>query len=91
MLLIIDFSGVKLPFNVTDLLSSSMSIISILGGFILLGMAIIFTPHIIGLIKQANFENNNRKRWEQKTGERISRKETAELAWKNYWFHKRSS
>ena len=91
MLLIIDFSGVKLPFNVTDLLSSSMSIISILGGFILLGMVIIFTPHIIGLIKQANYENNNRKRWEQKTGERISRKETVELTWKNYWFNKRSS
>lgn len=49
----IDFSGVSLPFDVTDLLSSSMGLIGLVGSFILLGIAIAFAPRIINFIKGA--------------------------------------
>ncbi|MBP3040575.1 hypothetical protein J9303_13875 [Bacillaceae bacterium Marseille-Q3522] len=50
---IIDFGGITLPFSVTDLLSSSMGLIGLLAGFILLGIAVAFTPRLISLIKGA--------------------------------------
>lgn len=46
----VDFSGINLPFNVGDLLSSSMSILGLLGGFVLIGIVIYFVPIIIKLI-----------------------------------------
>ncbi|MBP3040574.1 hypothetical protein J9303_13870 [Bacillaceae bacterium Marseille-Q3522] len=49
----IDFTGITLPFSVTDLLSSSMGLIGLLAGFILLGIAVAFTPRLISLIKNA--------------------------------------
>lgn len=55
-----DFSGVKLPFGPADLLTSSMSLVGLLGGFILLGIAIAFTPKIIGLIRAAAASRNGK-------------------------------
>lgn len=47
----IDFTGIDLPFNVSDLMSSSMALIGLVSVFILLGMAFGFAPKIISLIK----------------------------------------
>jgi len=49
----IDFSGVTLPFGAGELLDSTMGFIGVLGPFILLGLAVIFTPRIIQVIRNA--------------------------------------
>ncbi|GIN62754.1 hypothetical protein J27TS8_27470 [Robertmurraya siralis] len=49
----IDFSGVSLPFDAGDLLSSAMGFLQVVGPFVLLGLAIIFVPKIIGVIRSA--------------------------------------
>jgi len=49
----IDFSGVTMPFTVTDLLDSSMGLIGLVGTFVLLGIAIAFAPRVINFIKSA--------------------------------------
>lgn len=49
----IDFSGVSLPFDVGDLLSSATGLMGVFSGFILLGLAIVFTPKLFGLIRNA--------------------------------------
>jgi hypothetical protein len=46
----IDFSGVSLPFTVSDLLSSGNALLGLVGTFILLGLAFKFVPKIISLI-----------------------------------------
>ncbi|USK56352.1 hypothetical protein LIS82_07735 [Cytobacillus solani] len=53
IILMIDFSGINLPFYIGDLLSSSLSIVGLLGGFVLLGLTIHFTPTIIKVVKYA--------------------------------------
>jgi hypothetical protein len=47
----IDFTGISLPFSVTDLLSSSMGLLGIVGSFVLLGLAIVYVPKLIGVIR----------------------------------------
>ena len=49
----IDFSSVTLPFSVADLLSTGMELLTVLGPFVLLGLAIMFVPKLIGLIRNA--------------------------------------
>lgn len=49
----ISFAGVSLPFNVSDLLTSATGLLGIVGAFVLLGLAFIFVPKIIKLIKTA--------------------------------------
>lgn len=49
----IDFTGVSLPFDAGDLLSSSMGLLGVVGGFVLLGLAIVFVPKIISVIRSA--------------------------------------
>jgi hypothetical protein len=49
----IDFSGITLPFNVTDLISSGNGLLGIVGGFVLLGLAFVFVPKIIKVIRGA--------------------------------------
>ncbi|WP_117161267.1 hypothetical protein [Paraliobacillus sp. X-1268] len=49
----LDFSGVSLPFNVTDLVSSGNSLLALVGGFVLLAMAFVFVPKLIGLIRNS--------------------------------------
>lgn len=49
----IDFSGVSLPFTVTDLISSGNGLLGLVGAFVLLGLAFAFAPKIIQLIRQA--------------------------------------
>lgn len=49
----IDFTGVTLPFDAGDLLSSAMGFLGVVGPFVLLGLAIVFVPKIIGVIRNA--------------------------------------
>ena len=49
----VDFSGVTLPFTPADLLTSATGLLGVVGGFVLLGLAIIFVPKIIGVIRSA--------------------------------------
>jgi hypothetical protein len=56
----IDFTGVSLPFNVTDLLTSSMGLLGIVGSFVLLALAIAYVPKLIGVIRaSANTKGKN--------------------------------
>lgn len=47
----IDLSGLTLPFTVSDLIGSVNSLVSWVGPFVLLALAIGFAPKIIGFIK----------------------------------------
>jgi len=49
----IDFSGITLPFNVTDLVESGGALLGLVGGFVLLGLAFMLAPRLISLIRQA--------------------------------------
>jgi hypothetical protein len=48
-----DFSGISLPFTVSDLASSGNSLLGIVGSFVLLGLAFKFVPKIIAVIRNA--------------------------------------
>jgi len=50
----VDFSGIKLPFNVPDLINSGITLLGLVGGFVLLGLAFHFAPRVIHLIRYAN-------------------------------------
>lgn len=45
-----DFSGVSLPFTVPDMLSTSTSFLAIYGPWILLVLAVVFSPVLYGLV-----------------------------------------
>ncbi|MFC4323683.1 hypothetical protein [Litchfieldia salsa] len=49
----VDFTGVSLPFSPTDLLNSSVGLLGVVGGFVLLGLAIYFVPKLISVIRSA--------------------------------------
>ncbi len=49
----IDFSGVTLPFDVTDLVSSGSALLGLVGTFVLLGLAFVFVPKLINLIRKS--------------------------------------
>jgi hypothetical protein len=46
----IDFTGVTLPFTVSDLVSSGNALLGLVGTFVLLGLAFKFVPKLIALI-----------------------------------------
>jgi len=46
----LDFTGISLPFSVNDLVSSGSALLSIVAGFVLLGLAFKFVPKLISLI-----------------------------------------
>lgn len=49
----LDFTGVTLPFSVNDLVGSGNALLGIVGTFVLLGMAFVFVPKLIGLIRNS--------------------------------------
>ena len=49
----IDFTGVSLPFTVGDLVGSGSALLGLVSTFVLLGMAFVFVPKLIGLIKNS--------------------------------------
>ena len=46
----VDLSGIKLPFTVGDMVTAGMSLLAIVAGFVLLGLAFRFVPKIISTI-----------------------------------------
>lgn len=49
----IDFSGVSMPFNVGELLQTTMSLINLVAPYILLALTLYFTPLIRGFVAHA--------------------------------------
>lgn len=49
----LDFSGITLPFSASDLLSAGVSLLGVVGAFILLGLAFSMAPKLFQLIRQA--------------------------------------
>lgn len=47
----LDLTGITLPFSVGDLLSAAFEFIGLFAPFILLGLAIVYTPRIVSLIR----------------------------------------
>ena len=56
----VDFSGVTLPFSAGDLLQAGVQLLGVVGPFVLLGLAIVFTPKLISLIRAAAASRNGR-------------------------------
>ncbi|ETE88984.1 TPA: hypothetical protein QCV86_005362 [Bacillus thuringiensis] len=46
----LDFSAVKLPFGPMDLLVASVSLLGVVGGFVLLGMAVPFVQKLVAMV-----------------------------------------
>ncbi|MCK6259392.1 hypothetical protein LCY76_22735 [Fictibacillus sp. KIGAM418] len=49
----VDFSGITLPFSVSDLVGSGNALLGLVGSFVLLGLAFAFVPKIIKIIRNA--------------------------------------
>ncbi|WP_208592326.1 hypothetical protein [Gracilibacillus suaedae] len=49
----IDWSGLSLPFDVGDLITSGNGLLGMIGGFVLVALAFIFVPKVITLIRQS--------------------------------------
>jgi uncharacterized membrane protein len=49
----IDWSGLSLPFSVSDLISSGNGLLGMVGTFVLLALAFIFVPKVISLIRRS--------------------------------------
>jgi hypothetical protein len=47
------FTGVTLPFTPADLVSSGNELLGLVGAFVLLGMAFVFVPKIIRVIRSS--------------------------------------
>lgn len=47
------FTGVTLPFTAAELLGGAFDFIALLGPLIILGIAVMFTPRIVSVIKNA--------------------------------------
>lgn len=80
----IDFSGVSLPFSPADLLTSTTGLLSVVGGFVLLGLAIIFVPRIIGVIREASIDRDeygNRKHFQSPEAKAYFEKVKKEKGW----------
>lgn len=49
----LDFTGITLPFEAGDLLGAGVSLMGVVGAFILLGLAFLVAPKLFTLIRQA--------------------------------------
>lgn len=56
----IDFTGITLPFSVTDLITSGNGLLTLVGAFVLLGLAFVFVPKLITLIRQSFSKSGSR-------------------------------
>ena len=56
----IDFSGISLPFSGGDVLQGSADLLGVLGGLVLLGLAVAFAPKLISLIRTALSSRSSR-------------------------------
>lgn len=46
----LDFSGITLPFTASDLLTSGVALLGVVGAFVLLGLAFKVVPKLVSLI-----------------------------------------
>ncbi|CDQ42110.1 hypothetical protein [Virgibacillus salexigens] len=49
----IDWSGLSMPFTVTDLVQSGNGLLGFIGSFVLLALAFVFVPKMIALIRNS--------------------------------------
>ena len=49
----VNFSGVSLPFDATDLLTGGVSLLGVVSGFVILALAFVIVPKLIGLVTGA--------------------------------------
>lgn len=56
---LVDFSGITIPFSASDLLSSGVGLLGVIGAFVLLAMAFPLVTKLIRTIK-TSFGNNGR-------------------------------
>lgn len=56
----VDFSGVSLPFSAGDVLGAGVDLLGVVGGLVLLGIALAFTPKLIALVRTAVGSARNR-------------------------------
>jgi hypothetical protein len=49
----IDWSGLTLPFDVSDLIASGNGLLGMVGTFVLLALAFVFVPKVISLIRRS--------------------------------------
>ncbi|WP_175615920.1 hypothetical protein [Piscibacillus halophilus] len=57
----VDFSGISLPFSAGELLNAAVDLLGVVGPFVLLGLAVVFAPKLISLIRSAaNSRNSGR-------------------------------
>lgn len=47
----LDFSGITLPFTAADLLTAGVSLLGVVGSFLLLALAFRVVPYLFGLIR----------------------------------------
>ncbi|MBU8905575.1 fibronectin type III domain-containing protein [Desertibacillus haloalkaliphilus] len=58
----LNLGGTGLPFSPNEVLKTAMQFLLIIGPFVLLTLAVYFTPKLIRLIKQSANQNQNRRR-----------------------------
>lgn len=49
----LDLTGISLPFSVGDLITAAFEFIGLFAPFILLGLAIVYTPRLVGMIRSS--------------------------------------
>ncbi|CDQ42109.1 hypothetical protein [Virgibacillus salexigens] len=49
----IDWTGLSMPFSVTDLVASGNGLLGFIGSFVLLALAFVFVPKMIALIRNS--------------------------------------
>jgi len=65
----LDLTGISLPFNAGDLLTSGVQLLTVVGPFVLLGLAFVFAPKIIHFIKHSAFSHGVRGTLERQDSE----------------------
>lgn len=55
---LVDTSGMEMPFGVGELIKSGNGLLALIGGFVLIALAFILVPKVIGLIRNANAGGN---------------------------------
>ena len=77
----IDFGGVSLPFSAGDLIQSASDLLGVFGPFLLLGLALAFTPVIIRMIQFAIRMERLREEHSNNEGRKVSRREFSDVYW----------
>lgn len=83
----LDFSGLSLPFSVTDLIGSGNGLVGFIGSILLCGLAFILVPELIHLIREAIHSERERKFFNSR-GMPMTRKQSWETTWTMYKHNK---